>query len=101
MNVNLCTNMLVEDLSPASEHKIDRVLWIDPQGIHLVLIQVNNERALPRCGDRSDFEHQLTTGHLRCLKTDPFLDLGCSEEAFSEAHKKRRDKAWALIAPVI
>jgi len=94
-------NMLLENVGATAERKIDRILWIAPEGSAVVLVQVNDKDALPRNCTTIEIEELLKDGALRCLSSDPFADLSRDEENVSELHRKRRDKAWSIIAPII
>src|SRR5438876_6662610 len=99
--MELCVKMLLENVDATADRKIERVLWIAPEGTSIVLTQLNDRNALPRFCAKVELDEQFKVGQLRCLKSDPFADLSCDEETISESHRKRRDKAWSVIAPVI
>jgi hypothetical protein len=84
-----------------ADRKIDRILWISPEGSTAALIQINDRHALPRILAKAELEEPLQAGELRCLKSDPFADPSRPEESISESHRRRRDKAWSVIAPII
>jgi putative transposase len=94
-------NTLLEYIDATVERKIDRVLWISPEGSTVVLIQINDKHALPRFCKAAELDDLLKIGALRRLQSDPFSDPSRDEENIAESYQKYRDGAWSLIAPVI
>ncbi|HBL11743.1 MAG TPA: hypothetical protein DD379_10085 [Cyanobacteria bacterium UBA11162] len=79
----------------------ERVLWIDSSSIHVVTIELNNPNALPIWHEYLELETALTTGEAHILQIDPFTSLQTKEDTIPTSHRKRRDEAWKVIAPMI
>ena len=83
------------------EARIERVLWIEPAGQHLVTIDVADEKAWPSFVTRSSLERYLISGDIRLLDEDMY---GCPRQpdsAFALAHLKQRDEAWEIIEDIV
>lgn len=95
-------NVLIElPLEPENVLGIIRVLWIDAQGIDVVTIELNQPNALPVWQKCSELETALATGKARVLEVDPFAASCRKEDTIAENHRRRRDEAWEVIAPIV
>ncbi|MUG92905.1 DDE-type integrase/transposase/recombinase [Scytonema sp. UIC 10036] len=98
--MSLCVNMLLEWQNAEAKARIERVLWIDPSVTDVVTIEINNSKALPIWQKCQDLEAALTQRVVRILEVDPYSTLLCPESAIPESHRKYRDRAWSVIAPL-
>jgi hypothetical protein len=98
--MDLCINTLLEHVDAAAQPSIDRVIGFSADGSAVTLINVHGE-AMPRSCDRSDLDQQVAAGDLRLLNKDPHVELSTYKDEIPESHRKRRDRAWSLIKPII
>ncbi|MGV0107582.1 Mu transposase C-terminal domain-containing protein [Nostoc sp. DSM 114160] len=99
--MSLLVNMLLEWQDTKTDIEIERVLWIDPSGTDVVTIEINNSKALPKWQKCKDLEVAIASQEIYILKIDPYAGLLRPENAISENHCKRRDRAWEVIGPLV
>lgn len=98
--MNLFVNMLIEwdsDQSP----QVERLLWIDPSGVDVATIKINDPDALPIFQKAQDIEAALIAKDAQVLEIDPYASFQQSEDTIPEKHRQRRDIAWNVIAPLV
>ncbi len=83
-----------------SDGVMERVLWIDPSGQGVYVINVNARGALPVFRESSEMDQLREEGAFRQARTDPWL-LPASDDVIPPVHRARRDNAWALIKPLV
>ena len=93
--MTLSVNMLLE----WETGEIERILWISVHDI--ALIEVNNPRAVPKLQSRKAVEDALLHNKLRVVGIDPYLPATIPSDLLTEARRSRRDRAWAVIRPLI
>lgn len=93
--MTLSVNMLLE----WETGEIERILWISVHDI--VLIEVNNPRAVPKLQSRKAVEDALLHNKARVVVIDPYLSATLPYDLLTEARRSRRDRAWAVIRPLI
>jgi len=98
--MDICINTLLEHVDAAAQPSIDRVIGFSADGCTVILINIHRE-AMPRGCDRSDLDQRVAAGEMRLLNKDPHADLSSCEDEIPESHRKRRDRAWSLIKPII
>lgn len=76
-----------------------RVLWLSQQDV--VLIDVNNAKAVPEIHSQQILEEAFANHRLRLETFDPHAPEGRSEEQLTEAERTRRDRAWTVIRPLV
>lgn len=94
-------NMLIEWQGPDDGMRIERVLWANPSGEHIVTIDIQNERALPSWQKYEAIELALASHQAGVLEIDPYAKLHRPEDTIPPSHRKHRDKAWAVIEPLV
>lgn len=99
--MNILVNVLLEWLDDEGNNVIERVLWIDSLTDHVVLIEINNPKALPTWHKLSELENDCFNQKIRVLTVDPYQKLTPSEDEISLSHKQRRDRAWEVIKPIV
>lgn len=103
----LCVNMLIEWLQPAETTgeedalRIERVLWLDPSSIEVVMFDVEDEKALPIWRERETVEMALKTTEARILTADPYVRLVLPEDELATKHQAHRDEIWQIIEPLV
>lgn len=100
MKTILLTNMLLEFITPSQESHIERILWIEPSGANIVLIDVANPKALPIIRKVKAILDGLDDTSIRIIEEEPF-GFTPQENEIPDHWKKRRDTAWELIEPLI
>jgi hypothetical protein len=80
---------------------IERILWLDPERIHVVMIEIAGKNALPILRNHDEITRALTSGEAYVLKEDPYASLRRPENKIKKKHGKIRDRAWDRIAPLI
>ncbi|KJS36237.1 MAG: transposase [Rhodospirillaceae bacterium BRH_c57] len=94
----LTVNRLLE--YPDSE-RIERVLWIDPHRAGFYVIDINDPGAFPEFRADVELSPRLESGDCRFATEDPWAGLAGDEDTILPPHRARRDKAWALIKPLV
>jgi len=102
--MDVIVNALVEwqDLEKGkSELRIDRVLRVNKAADYVITIQVNDNhiRIIKRL--YSEVAYAITTGNARVLDNEIFSDLLRAEKDIKPAHRARRDKLHAFLAPLL
>ena len=95
LSINKCIEFFTDETKPI----VERLLWIDPSGLLMAFIDINNKKALPFIRKRVEVNESLETGEARILPTDPFEYL--ARQVLSEASIEKRDKDYKLIYPLI
>ncbi len=95
------TSILINQLlTSTADQSTERVLWIDPMGRGLFVIEVQSATALPAFRDMGDVQALLSQKALWMRDDDPWLapisDIGVPSD-----HKAKRDAAWTLIEPLV
>jgi len=98
--MKLFVNMLIE-WQNESESRIERLLWIDPSGTDVAIIEILNRQALPVFHKCKDIEAAIASGQALVLEVDPYAKLLRSEDSIPDKHCQRRDAAWDVIAPLV
>lgn len=100
MSTHLFVNNLVEWLSDNKDKRIDRILWISESYEIVFLIDINEEKSLPRQVFINEIEDAIRSSVAVLIKKDPWATL-ITEEKLSGKAKLLRDTAWELIAPIV
>ncbi|MCA9469973.1 MAG: transposase family protein [Nitrospira sp.] len=102
--MTLVCNSIVEwpnDDTPDATPRLDRILWITPRGDQVVTFCLTCPTALPVWQSSEALQVALRHHQARLLSSDPFFPPTTSDEALSPSHRARRDRAWALIEPLV
>lgn len=102
--MTLCVNQIIEWLDPedvSSVSAVERILWIDPSASQIATIELTEQRVLPRLRRHNDVVSALDTGAARVATVDPSAGRLRPEQEIPESHRRRRDEAWELIAPLV
>ncbi|MCI0524553.1 MAG: hypothetical protein L0Y75_04745, partial [Acidobacteria bacterium] len=97
-------NQIIEwlDLENVSSVSIvERILWIDAAASQIVTIELTERRVLPRLRPHDEIVSALDTGAARVATVDPSVGRMRPEQEIPEPHRRRRDEAWELIAPLV
>jgi putative transposase len=93
--MKLVVNTLVE----WNDGNIERVLWLSRRDI--AIIEINNERAMPKICSRRIYNDAFKQNKLRILESDPYTPLRSPDDMLTEAVRQYRDRAWAAIRPLV
>lgn len=117
---NLLIDMVL-DWTDSEEPRVERVIWIDRDSDACALIRLNsdkaqphdsrisrdegeglrlNGKALPYLTSTSEVMKAISLGDARIID-DPLKRPILREHEIPEEHKKKRDDAWEVIAPMI
>lgn len=102
--MTLCVNQIIEwlDLENVSSVSIvERILWIDAAASQIVTIELTEQRVLPRLRQYDEIVSALDNGAARVATVDPSVGRLRPEQEIPETHRRRRDEAWELIAPLV
>jgi putative transposase len=99
--MQLCVNMLIEWTSAESDPHVDRVLWLDPDGQHVVTIDIFEPAALPVLWERRAVLEAMAAHEARVLTVDPYATWQRPEQDIPDRHRLLRDSAWQSIAPLV
>lgn len=94
-------NLLIEYTNNDGRSRIERVLWIAPEGDCLYTIDINAPRAWPIYRRTAELEAALTSKLAHVLETDPYASLMRPDHQIGAKHREHRDKYWALIQPLV
>ncbi|MFD1627710.1 Mu transposase C-terminal domain-containing protein [Azospirillum griseum] len=95
------TSPLVNQLlTSTADQRTERVLWIDPMGRGLFVIEVDAATALPAFREMTDVQALIEQDALLIRDDDPWL-APVSETGVPDDQKAKRDAAWALIEPLV
>ncbi|NJM19741.1 MAG: transposase [Richelia sp. SM1_7_0] len=100
--MNIFENVLIElpkELTNVST--IVRVLWVDASGIDVVTIDVCCANALPVWHKCLELENILAEKKAHILETDIYAAYSGCEDMIPENHRRKRDEAWEVIAPIV
>ncbi|MDN9011443.1 Mu transposase C-terminal domain-containing protein [Brevibacillus laterosporus] len=78
----------------------ERVLWIDEERLHCVLIDIDSPNALPERKLSSDILEDIQSERKFLELHDPHAST-YSEEKITLQNKMKREKAWNLISEVV
>lgn len=76
--------------------RLERLLWLDPDGRGGWFIKLDAENAVPICRGRSEIEERLAED-LIAVAADPWLGAG---KALTDTQEARRDATWEAIRPI-
>lgn len=100
----LSVNMLISWRAEADEQSrstIERILWIDSSASDCITIEVTGERVLPKLRRCRELLSALSSSDAQVLDSDPYAANSPPEDLIPEDHRKHRDKAYALIEPLV
>lgn len=99
--MRLFVNMLLEWQNDTEDLNIERILWIDPSYTDTVTIRLQDPKAIPIQQKCQELEEAISAQKARILEVDPYGSLLKIENTITEKHKSYRDKAWAIIEPLV
>jgi hypothetical protein len=99
--MKLFVNMLLEWQNDTEDLNIERILWIDLSYTDAATIRLQNPKALPIWQKCQELEEAILAQKVRILEVDPYSSLLKPENIIPEKHKNYRDKAWAIIEPLV
>jgi hypothetical protein len=94
-------NLLIEWSSDHGPSRVERVLWIAPEGTCLYTIDIQDAKAWPVYRRTEDLTTDLTTKAARVLESDPYASLIRPENEINPKHRATRDKSWELLEPLV
>ncbi|HYD30291.1 MAG TPA: Mu transposase C-terminal domain-containing protein [Azospirillaceae bacterium] len=94
------TEILVNQLLGFGDERTERVLWVDPLGRGFYVIDVRSPHALPAFRTTQELSGLLDTKAVGVVENDPWL-APLTDAHVPDAHKEKRDTAWAIIAPMV
>ena len=99
--MELYRNMVYEWTGVEWPSAVERLLWLDQGSEHVWTIRVYDPKAQPVRRDRAKLEASLEACEARVLARDPYADLSRPEQDIKKKHRRDRDNAWNLIAPLV
>ncbi len=103
----LCVNMLIEwhQLAEATGQeetlRIERILWLNPSGVQVVLFDVEDEKAMPVWRERETVELAIKATKARILRADPYARLVLPGDELAAKHQAHRAEIWQIIGPLV
>jgi len=95
-------NELIEWYVEGEIHSTERVLWIDQDYTIAIVIDIFAESGLPTSRTKTDIVDSLSDGLVKKASHDPFSHKNLvAEDNLSESERATRDKAWAVISPLV
>src|SRR5262245_13158179 len=98
--MELLVNMLISWTTADTTPRTERVLWIAPTSDRVVLIDILDKDSMPYDISAPDLLLAEESGDLRVLTVDPYA-APREESSIPENHRRCRDRAWALISPIV
>lgn len=90
---NILVNSIVERTVANGNVTVDRVLWIDPQGVSCALFDLAVDQALPVYCDLLELRIELQAGTARLLEFDEYAALAVTDKDIPDNYRMRRDQA--------
>jgi putative transposase len=100
MKTELSINMLLDWVTPDGSQRTERVLWINSVSQQIVLIDIFDGAAMPYEIPMSELAEADEQADFRVLKVDPY-EVTLSPADIPEKYRRRMEKAWSLIRPVV
>lgn len=95
-------NSLVEWVSISGGRRVERILYISPNCEKIATIDVTNtKRGVPEVCDYEELRVAMESETARLIHSDPWSVKNIPEEDIPEHHRRRRDKAWTVVAPIV
>jgi putative transposase len=104
VNITFRINTLIEWDAEEGDPLVERILFIDPTGTDVVTIVVNDKNALPVFKKLEVLRQAIIADRARIIfKASCWAEPSLPEEDHPKycEYIKRRDEAWALIAPLV
>jgi putative transposase len=99
--MELYKNSLIEWGGENGESRIERLLWIGPNGTDVYTIDIDDRKAWPALRNASEIRSDLETRSARILEVDPYSAVMRAEEEIRPKHQVHRDKYWQMIQPLV
>ncbi|MCA1636558.1 MAG: Mu transposase C-terminal domain-containing protein [Acidobacteria bacterium] len=99
--MELYRNMVYEWTGNPGPHSVERLLWIEQGQDFVWTIRVFDPKAQPVRRGRAELEAVIESCEAHVLERDPFAGLSRPEEDIKKKHRRRRDAAWEMIAPLV
>ncbi len=102
MSMQFAVNAIIEWLpaSPDQDSLIERILWIDGSGAHVVLIAISEPDPLPVLKSSAEIAEAISAESAFRRLIDPFAHLTNYDPQFVEKHRERMDRAWSIIKDI-
>jgi len=94
-------NLLIEWTSDNELPRVERILWIAPEGECLYMIDINDKKAWPVYSRTNEVTVALTRKTARVLETDPYASLIRPDNEINPKFRAHRDEYWKLIEPLV
>lgn len=99
--MELYRNLVYEWTGSPGRHSAERLLWFEQGRDFVWTIRILDPKAQPVRRSRAELEAALESCEARVLERDPFTDFCRPEEDIKKKHRRRRDAAWGMIAPLV
>lgn len=99
--IELYKNMVYEWLNVNGPNAVERLLCTDQCASEIWTIRIYDPKAQPTRRSIAELKDSLLKGEARVLAKDPFAYLIRPEADIKKKHRRYRDKAWNLIAPLV
>lgn len=99
--MDLATNVLIETLEDDGLTRTERILYVDRPKNALVCLDVKRAGAMPIWSELSTVQDALQEGWTRILNHDPWFAPPRDESRLTDAERLGRDRAWAIVEPII
>lgn len=99
MSIHIVVNAIIEWV-PADKDKkplLERILWIDGSGDHVVVIAISDPTPLPVLKSSAELVNAISEEIAFRRRVDPFAFLANLDSAFLSKHQERMDRAWGII----
>jgi len=100
--MSLQRNELLEWPMHEGAPRIERMLWVDEDGIGVWSINIIDKKAWPVYHEFDDLETRLATGEVRRVeKFNRYLAKLLPDDEYLKKHRKRAKRNYDLIAPLV
>lgn len=94
-------NSIVEWLKEGDSARMERVLWLEHGGETVIVISMDEPKALPFIRIQAEVEKGLYEGIAVFRQIDPYSALASPDPDFLEKHREERDRAWEIIKELV
>src|SRR5690348_6696745 len=98
--MELIVNMLIDWSVPDATRKTERILAVQGARDRVILIDMLDQDSMPYEIPMSNLLEAAENRDFRVLTNDPYV-LTIADLEIPENHRRRMERAWALIAPII
>ncbi|MDD2336635.1 MAG: Mu transposase C-terminal domain-containing protein [Geobacteraceae bacterium] len=90
-------NSIIEWIAENDNTLMERVLWVEHSGESIIVISLDDLKALPFFRMKAEIEKGMSEGIAILRPIDPYSILASPAPNFLAKHREERDRAWEII----